>query len=141
MRVPDHRDYSHRDVLDKLGIRPDTRLAIDQGAGPLDPNLRERLESRGIDAGDSRVDPVDLVLLVANIGTDICAGLRFWRDRIVPSGGIWVLTPKRGRPGYVSQDRLIPLGPEARLVDNKICSVSDATSAMRFVIRRADRPR
>jgi ligand-binding sensor domain-containing protein len=55
-------------------------------------------------------------------------------------GGIWLLSPKRGLPGYVNQSELIAAGLEAGLVDNKSCSVSETTSGLRFVIRRADRP-
>jgi hypothetical protein len=50
-----------------------------------------------------------------------------------------VLTPKRGLPGYVNTADLIPLGAAAGLVDNKVCSVSERVSGMRFVIRRVDR--
>jgi hypothetical protein len=136
-----HRDYSHRDVLDKLGIMAGQILAIDEAAGDLDADLRARIGARvGRTLLDER-DQVDLVLLVADDTTDITAHLRTWRERLIPSGGIWVLTPKRGLPGYLNHEQLIPLGLAAGLVDNKICSVSDTTSAMRFVIRRSDRPR
>jgi len=55
-----------------------------------------------------------------------------------------VFTAKRGQRSasgmdYLNQSDLIPLGLAAGLVDNKICSVSDTESAMRFVIRRKDR--
>ena len=63
-------------------------------------------------------------------------------DAIAPladNGFIWLLTPKRGQPGYVDQRELILAGPAAGVVDNKICSVSDTQSAMRFVIRKIDR--
>nr|MBA2451381.1 DUF3052 family protein [Chloroflexota bacterium] len=66
--------------------------------------------------------------------------LETWKPRLQPNGGIWLLTPKRGQPGYVDQRELIAAGLAAGLVDNKVCSVSDTTSAMRFVIRKADRP-
>ncbi len=71
---------------------------------------------------------------------DVVALLQHWRSRLEPAGGIWLLTPKRGQPGYVDQRDLIAAGLAAELVDNKVCSVSDTTSAMRFVIRKRDRP-
>lgn len=136
-----HRDYSHRDVLDKLGMKAGQVVAIDEAAGKLEPQLRERIGARvGLTLPDEN-DQFDLVLIVADDTTDITAQLQSWRERLVPSGGVWVLTPKRGLPGYIPQDQVIPLGLAAGLVDNKICSVSDTTSAMRFVIRRSDRPR
>jgi len=39
----------------------------------------------------------------------------------------------------MNQDTLIPFGLDAGLVDNKICSISDNESAMRFVIRKSER--
>jgi hypothetical protein len=135
------RDYSHRDVVDKLGIKPGYAVAFDQSAAPIDPDLRKRaLEKAGREAA-SDGEPVDVVLIGADASTDAERLLKSWRERIDPAGGIWVLTPKRKQPGYVEQTELILLGPAVGLVDNKICSVDDRTSAMRFVIRRADRKR
>jgi hypothetical protein len=65
--------------------------------------------------------------------------LRAYRARMKPAGGIWLVTPKRGRPGYIRGEDLIPIGLSERLVDNKVCSVSEGLSGMRFVIRREDR--
>jgi Protein of unknown function (DUF3052) len=133
------RDYSHRDVVDKLGIKPGFALASDAAPLAVDAALRARaLDKAGRDAAADD-EPVDVVLVGASASTDVEAVLRHWRARIDPAGGIWLLTPKRGQPGYIDQTELIRTGPAAGVVDNKICSVSDTTSAMRFVIRRADR--
>jgi len=71
--------------------------------------------------------------------TDAVEVLKKWRQHLTPSGGIWLLTAKRGQPGYVDQRELITAGQQAEVVDNKICSVSPTVSAMRFVIRKKDR--
>jgi hypothetical protein len=73
---------------------------------------------------------------------EVTPALRQLRARLTPSGGLWVISAKRekeraGRP-YLGND-VIGLGLAAGLVDNKICRVSDDDTAMRFVIRRADR--
>lgn len=132
------RKYSHRSVVDKMGIKPGHTVAIDEGAWAIDGNLRRDVLARTGQAGEA--EAADTVLVTADATTDVVAHLLYWKDRIHPAGGIWVLTPKRGLPGYVPQEALIPLGLEAGLVDNKICSVSETVSAMRFVIRRRDRP-
>ena len=80
-----------------------------------------------------------MVLVGADASTEVESVLSRWRQRIHPAGGIWLLTPKRGQPGYVDQRELIQAGPAAGVVDNKICSVSDTISAIRFVIRKIDR--
>ena len=133
------RDYSHRDVIDKLGVKPGFAVAFDSAPRTVDAGLRERaLEKAGRpEAADG--EPIDVVLIGADSTTDVASLLRKWRSRIDSAGGIWVLTPKRKQPGYVDQTELILIGPNVGLVDNKICSVDDTTSAMRFVIRRVDR--
>jgi hypothetical protein len=132
-------DYSHRDILDKLGIKRSDAIAFVEEAGPLDAGLSERIlerVGRGVAGYD---EAVNVLLASVDSTTDVTSLLREWKARIVPSGGIWLLTPKRGIPGYIDQRDLIPAGLAAGLVDNKTCSVSDSTSAMRFVIRKADR--
>ena len=135
------RDYSHRDVVDKLGIKPGQVVAFLEEAWQLDEEFRRRVLERA--GGDSigEGEPADVVLVSADDATDAVDVLAYWRAKVKPAGGIWLLTPKRGQPGYVDQRALISAGLAAGLVDNKVCSVSETTSAMRFVIRRVDRPK
>jgi hypothetical protein len=135
-----HKDFGHRDVVDKLGIRPGFAVAIVEAAWPLNQELRARtLERSGRPAAAADETP-DVVLATVDDTTDAVSLLAHWKTRIQPAGGIWLLTPKRGQPGYIDQRLLIDAGAEAGVVDNKVCAVSDTVSAMRFVIRRADRP-
>lgn len=133
------KDYSHRDVVDKLGIKPGHAVAFVEDGWAIDGDLRQRVLDRAARTAADAAEPVDSVLLSASDSTDVTALLRSWKVRLDPAGGIWVLTRKRGQPGYLDQTQLIGLGLAAGLVDNKVCSVSDAVSAMRFVIRKADR--
>jgi hypothetical protein len=143
------RDYSHRDVVDKLGIKPGFAVAFDETSAPIDADLRKRVLAKtgraqpdsGLTREDEPVsdDRFDVVLVGADASTDAEGVLKKWRPRIEQAGGIWLLTPKRGQKGYIDQTELILLGPAAGVVDNKICSVSDTTSAIRFVIRKTDR--
>ncbi len=136
--MPD-RDYSHRDVVDKLGIKPGSLVAFDEQAAPIDETLRGKVLERTGCAPAERGEPADVVLVPLHTGVEAAEVLRRWKRRIQPGGGIWLLTPKRGHRGYVDQRELIQAGAEAGLVDNKSCSVDDVTSGMRFVIRKADR--
>jgi hypothetical protein len=136
---PPERDYSHRGVLDKLGVKPGLALAVDDVSAPLDSaaaaGLADQL-GRDLAADD---EPLDLVLATVDADVDLVAVLNRWRPRLDPRGGIWLLTPKRKFPGYLPDTAVIEAGLDAGLVDNKVCSVSDRTSGTRFVIRRADR--
>ena len=133
------RDYSHRDVVDKLGIKPGHALAFDQAPLPVDPALRTRALDKAGRAEAADDEPVDVVLVGADASTAVETVLAKWRQKIDPAGGIWLLTPKRGQAGYIDQTELILAGPAAGVVDNKTCSVSDSTSGIRFVIRKVDR--
>jgi len=133
------RDYSHREVVDKLGIKPGFALAFDQAPRPVDPDLRVRALAKAGRPEAADGEPVDVVLVGADASTQVETVLEKWRKRIDPAGGIWLLTPKRGQAGYVDQTELILAGPAARVVDNKTCSVSDTVSGIRFVIRKVDR--
>ena len=135
------RDYSHRDVIDKLGIKPGQLVAFDETARAFDPQLRRRILDRAGDATNEQAREVDVVMCAVDAGADAEAILAGWRRRIRPAGCIWLLTPKRGHPGYLDQTALIPAGKGAGLVDNKVCSVSESMSAIRFVIRKLDRPK
>ena len=136
-----HRDYSHRSTVDKLGIREGHAVAFVTDRWKIDDELRRDALARTGRPPARGDEPVDIVLISADADTDLVNVLREWRARIQPDGGIWVLTPKRGQTGYVNQADLIPDGLEAGLVDNKICSVSETTSGIRYVIRVKDRPK
>jgi hypothetical protein len=133
------RDYSHRDVVDKLGIKPGFAVAFDAAPLEIDPDLRQRALDKAGRAAATSGEPLDVVLVGADASTDIVSVLSHWRTRIDQAGGIWLLTPKRGHTGYIDQRDLILSGPEAGVVDNKSCSVSDTLSGLRFVIRKSDR--
>ena len=131
------KSYAHRDVLDKLGIAEGMRVRI---VGAIPDELLPRLRERAGDGlvGDDDSEPVNVILYrVEDAG--IRAAFARLRQAITPEGAIWALTAKRGQPGYIQQERLIPLGKAAGLVDNKSCSVDEVTSAIRFVIPLAQR--
>jgi len=134
-----HKDYSHRAIVDKLGIKSGHAVVFVNEAGQIDETLRQQVLGRTSRPPVSTGETVDVVLVMADNSTDVVAVLQQWQAHLAPNGGIWLLTPKRNQQGYVDQRELINAGLTAGLVDNKVCSVSDTTSAMRFVIRRADR--
>ncbi len=137
--MPD-KDYSHRDVTDKLGLKPGQAVrVIGKGDQDLLARVREKL-GRGL----VRAGQADVILFWPKTVKEILPTLTKLKSAIVPNGGIWVITAKKNQTsasgmGYYNQDLLIPMGQAAGLVDNKICSLSEKESAMRFVIRKVDR--
>jgi hypothetical protein len=131
--------YAAKDVLDKLGVKPGDAVLI---AGRPDADLVARARKKaGRPAARAR-ELADVVLYWPRSASEVTARLRALRKRIVETGGIWVISAKAGqeragRPYLASE--VIALGLAAGLVDNKICSISESDTAMRFVIRRSDR--
>ena len=137
------KDYSHRSIVDKLGLKPGDRVVwvgVSSRAADV-RDLAAQIRERGAKAGSG---PADLILYWPMSLEEVTPTLIELRARLTPAGGIWVITAKKGTPSapcraangadYLKQDLLIPLGKAAGLVDNKICSLSDGESAMRFVI-------
>jgi len=128
---------STRPLLDKLGVKPGTRVAV---ADLDDPAFMRLLRERTSDITLGRPKGrCDMVLL----GVSTAAGLRrikSVKSWIEPNGSIWVVRPKGGR-SEVRETDVIDAGLAAGLVDNKIASFSDTHGAMRLVFRLKDRPR
>ena len=135
------KDYSHRDITDKLGLKPGFAIrVVGKGDKALLARVREKTGRKMISDGTL----ADVILYWPKTVEEITPALTELRAAIVPNGGVWVMTAKKGRRSasgmeYLNQTDLIPLGLAAGLVDNKTCSVSENESGMRFVIRRKDR--
>jgi hypothetical protein len=128
--------YSTRPLLDKLGVKPSSKIAI---VNLENPGFVKLLRARTADivAGKPR-SKCDIVFM----GADTPAELRKLdevKSWIEPDGAIWVVRLKGGR-GSLSDTDLIAAGLAAGLVDNKIASFSETHGAMRFVYRLRDRP-
>ncbi len=65
------------------------------------------------------------------------------RDTLEPAEGLWIAWPKKAAPieTDLSFEAVQGIGLAHGLVDNKSCSVDVDWQALRFVYRRADRPR
>lgn len=133
------KDYGHRPVVDKLGIGPGAVVAFVHSAWRIEDSLLAEVLARSGRPPAADGEQLDVALIAVDGATVAAAELERWKPRLRPAAGIWLLTRKRGLPGYLNQNELIRAGNAAGLVDNKVCSVSEEVSGMRFVIRREDR--
>lgn len=133
--------YAAKDVVDKLGVRPGDAVLL--AGTKRDADLEKRIRAKAGRPAARVGEPADVIVFWPERRAEITRTLRDLRERLIPAGGIWVISAKRDkeRPGrpYLGND-VIALGLAASLVDNKVCSVSDDDTAMRFVIRKSDRP-
>ena len=142
-----HRSYSRvrmslssdtvstRPLLDKLGVRANSRIAL---VGAFDADflalLRGRTEAveEGIPA-----ESVDLIFLAAESIADL-ALLAELRARIVQNGAIWIVS-RKGKQATIRDTDVIAASIDAGLVDNKVVSFSPTHTSLRAVIRLRDR--
>jgi hypothetical protein len=133
VRVPE-RDYSHRTLIDKLGVKPGQRIAV---LGVEDAEfLRDLAASVPEYSRGNRINNADLLFFSAEARADL-SQLKSLSRSISKSGGIWVVYP-RGQK-HIREIDVINAGKSAGLTDNKVCRFSGTHTALRFVIPLAKR--
>ncbi len=130
------RTYS-TPLLDKLGVRPGSRVALIRIG---DDAIRDLLAERTSDVTEGPPMPeTDLVLLGADSPAEL-ADLDALRTRIRPNGAIWVVS-RKGRLATLRDVKVIAAARAAGLINNKVASFSATHTALRLVIPVASRPR
>jgi hypothetical protein len=132
--------YSGTPLVKKLGIKEDHRLAIIDEPTELRPLLGELppgVELRPWIAGQ----PADIVMVFTTQRARLEAELPAAAEAIFPDGAIWVAWPKKASkvPTDMTEDVVREIALPARLVDNKVCAISDIWSGLRVVWRRQHR--
>lgn len=128
------RDYSHRLLIDKLGVKPGQRVAVlgvESAEFLIDLASRVPEYSRG-----EQISNADLIFFSAEANSDL-ARLRGIASTIAKNGAIWVVYPKG--QSHIREVDVFSAGKAAGLVDNKVCRFSDTHTALRFVIPVAKR--
>lgn len=132
-RAPE-RDYSHRLLIDKLGVKAGQSVAVlgvESAEFLTDLTARVPEYSRG-----KRIADADLVFFSAEARGDL-SQMDSLAGSIQKTGAIWVVYPK-GQP-HIREIDVIQAGKAAGLTDNKVCSFSSTHTALRFVIPVAKR--
>lgn len=134
------------DLVRKLGMQPGQLLCLIGLPMAVESVLRQEAPPgvTVVEEAEMASVPCDLIFF-APVSLD---GLteRFSRlqRRIVPSGAIWVVTPKKrfaaGRGIAFTWEEMQAAALATDLVDNKIASLTDEDYATRFVIRKERRP-
>jgi hypothetical protein len=132
--MPGERDFSHRSLVEKLGVKPDSRVSL---LGMEDGGFLEELRAAGADLSvGRRRKQSDLIFLGVESIRDL-GKIRGLEPSMARDGAVWVVYPK-GRKDLRETD-VIAAGVAAGLVDNKVVRFSDTHTALRFVIPVARR--
>ena len=134
MRSRDNQ-VSTKPLLDKLGVKPDARVAL---IGGFPDWFRVVVMQRAALIADGPPsDPVDVAFLAADSTSELTP-LVDLRGRIVANGAIWVVS-RKGKEATLRDIEVIAAAVDAGLVDNKVVAFSDTHTALRLVIRLRDR--
>ena len=128
------RDYSHRLLIDKLGVKPGQKIAV---LGVESAEFLTELAARVPEyAAGKGMAGADLIFFsaeaVANLGQLSSLG-----RSIQKNGAVWVVYPKGQK--HIRGIDVINAGRSAGLTDNKVCSFSATHTALRFCIPVAKR--
>ena len=131
----EERDYSHRSLIDKLGVKREHRVCL---RGSLSPEfvdgLTAVLESR---PANSARGYYDLIFLQIDAPKDL-RSISSLAEHLEPAGGLWIIHPK-GKGASPGDAEVRAAGIAAGLVDNKISAYNDTHTATRYVIPKARR--
>jgi hypothetical protein len=124
-------------LLDKLGVKPGSRVAIIR---VHDEVLRALLPERTTDITEGAPLPeTDLIFLAAD-SIDELLEIGTLQESLVPNGAIWVVS-RKGKQATLRDVDVIDAAKSVGLVDNKVASFSDTHTAQRLVIPIARRPK
>lgn len=124
-------------LLDKLGVKPGSRVAI---LGVDDAEFRSLLADRTNDVTEGRPKPnTDLVFLAAD-SVDQLLRIGDLQRALKPNGAIWVVS-RKGKTATLRDVDVIDAAKSVGLVDNKVVSFSPTHTALRLVIPVARRPK
>ena len=121
-------------LLDKLGVRPGARVSV---IGIDDRAFLDEVRARTDDVSVGRAKAGSDLVFVAMDDRASLPRLETLQRAIKKDGAVWVVWPK-GRKEF-REDDVRAYGPRAKLVDVKVVRFSDALSALKMMIPRAQR--
>ena len=132
--------YSGTPLARKLGIVEGSRVAIVSAPHGFCDELEVPYGVRVRTAARGRLDV--LVFFVTRRG-ELTRRFPTMKRALEYDGGLWIAWPKRtsGVATDLSENPVREIGLANGLVDNKVAAIDETWSGLRFVYRRADRPR
>jgi len=127
-------DYSQRPLLDKLGVKPESRVSL---LGIRDAGFLREILPQVLNPSQHRaVKESDLIFLGVEAANQL-KRLEPLKKYLNKNGGIWVIYPK-GQT-HVTQAQVITAIEAAGLIDNKVVSFSQTHTGLRACIPASER--
>ena len=129
------RDYSHRTLIDKLGVKDGSRVSI-LGVDDNEFLAQTRSRTANISVGKTQKDS-DFIFYSADSRTQL-KKLKSLKSFLKQNGGIWVVSLK-GKLAQIRDIDVIEAAKSAGLVDNKVVGFSETHTSLKLVIPLANR--
>ena len=124
------RDYSHRPLFDKLGVKPESHVAV---IGKHDDEFLLGLASSlSLGASTQLRAKYDIIFLRVDMRRDL-ARIPVAALHLQSNGRLWIFHPK-GKGASPSDAEVRAAGLRAGLVDNKISAYTASHAATQYVI-------
>jgi hypothetical protein len=127
--TPLYKKLGYREgmIVVAIGMPADVQKLIESGAGDI------RWSSRAVDVAAAHV--------FATKSADLSKHLERLRGSLQPAGFIWASWPKRasGVPTDISENLIRDIALPLKLVDIKVCAVTEVWSGLKLVIPVKDR--
>jgi hypothetical protein len=130
------RIRSPKGRLDKLGVRPDSRVAV---LGVPDEGFRAELSHRTRDLADRLPAEGCDIFFLGIEDKEALGQVTSVAGALPDQGALWVVYPK-GRQSVTEGD-VLTAGRAAGLTDTKVVRFSETHTALKFVVPRARRAR
>jgi hypothetical protein len=129
--------YSDTPLPQKLGIKPQFRVALHDVPADVQAELKSALASCNVAKGG----PIDFAMIFVKTAGELKKNFPSFAKQLAPAGMLWVSWPKKasGVATDLNENEVRKIGLEVGLVDVKVCAVSEVWSGLKFVIRMKDR--
>ena len=129
-RKEQERDYSHRSLLDKLGVKEESLVSV---VGVEDADFLEQVRGRALKVSTTNIlSNSDLIFYEANSLKEL-KELKSLKQYIKSNGAIWAVSLK-GKLATIKELDVIAAAKVAGLVDNKVVAFSETHTSLRLVI-------
>jgi hypothetical protein len=126
---PAERDYSHRSLLDKLGVKCGHAIAV---LGIEDSSFLKDLAQLVPDFSSEKPRSGSDIVFLSAENLKSLQQIKTLIPAIKKNGAIWVVYPKG--QSHIRERDVLAAGKSAGLTDNKVCRFSETHTALRFMI-------
>ena len=133
-------EKSHRTLPQKLGIEAGMTITLLNAPNYFDFDLGDLPDDVEVNR-DSDATPSDIFLIFADRSDEADRAFSRAVTYLPADGAIWFAWPKKSsdRESDLTEDVLREMFLPSGMVDNKVCSIDETWSGLRFVVRKENR--